>query len=112
MASLRLVGDSLVLSLSVLEKVGALHGDVCVPRASVRRVHRVARPLSQVRGLRSPGTGVPWLLALGTYRTLKARDFVAAHRAPGVVVELEGQPFVRLIVSTPDAERLTAELGA
>ncbi|MBM4358788.1 MAG: hypothetical protein FJ096_11855 [Deltaproteobacteria bacterium] len=112
MASLRLVGDSVVLSLSTLEKVGALHGDVRVPRAAVRRVRRVARPLGEVRGFRSPGTGIPWVLALATYRTLQSRDFVAAHRGPGLVVELEGQPYARLVVSTPDASSLADELGA
>lgn len=107
-ASIALLDESLVVSLSVVEKLGALHGDMTIPRSGVRSVRSVVSPLDEVRGIRSPGTGVPWLIALGTYRTLHARDFVAAYRAPGVVVELTGQRYHRLVVSTPNAEQLVA----
>jgi hypothetical protein len=100
------------LTLSAVEKVGALHGDITVPRAAVLNVRPTSAPLREVRGLRSPGTGVPWFVALGTYRTLQSRDFCAAYRAPGVVVELKGQRYDRLVVSTPDIERILAAFVA
>jgi hypothetical protein len=111
MATIQIVGDALVVMLSTAEKLGALHGDITVPRSGVRRVRPVASPLHAVRGVRSPGTGFPGLIALGTYRTLSSRDFVAAYRTPGVVVELAGQPYDRLVVSTPDVDRLMALLA-
>lgn len=108
MASIALTGESLIVTLTVAEKLGALHGNMTFPRSAVRGVRPVASPLDEVRGIRSPGTGVPWLIALGTYRTRRARDFVAAYRTPGVVVDLMGQRFDRLVISTPDVEQLVA----
>ena len=103
MAELRVDGDEVVLELSGLEKVGALHGDVRVARSSVREVRAVDDAMAEVRGLRAPGTGFPGVIALGTWRRRGGKDFVAVRRhAPGVVVELEGAPYRRLIVTTSD----------
>jgi hypothetical protein len=110
MATLRLDGDDLVLHLSWIEKVGALRGDLRVSRASVRTVDVVPSPMRQVRGLRAPGTAVPFLLALGTFRGAFGQDFVAATRKPGIVVSFRSGPWARLVVSTPEAETIAAAL--
>lgn len=113
MADLRIDGDELVLELSPLEKAGAIHGNVRVPRASVRSVQPVDDAMGAVRGLRAPGTGLPGFIALGTWRRKGGKDFVAAYRhRPGVVVELEGAPYRRLIVSTADADAVAARFDA
>ena len=104
MATLRVVDHNLVLELSWLEKLGALRGDLRVPLTHVRTVTRVERPLSEVRGLRVPGTSVPGLLALGVYRRSSGSDVVAAYRHPGLVVELEGERYSRIVASTPDVD--------
>ncbi|MEY2566356.1 MAG: hypothetical protein QOE35_885 [Actinomycetota bacterium] len=103
MAVMRIDGDDLVVELTGWEKAGALRGDVRVPRRSVREVRLVDDAMAAVKGLRAPGTGWPGVIALGTWRRRGAKDFVAAYRhRPGVVVELDGAPFARLIVSTDD----------
>lgn len=110
MADIVVEGDEAVLRLSLAEKAGSLHGDIRVPRAAVTSVKVVERPLREVRGLRAPGTGVPGVIALGTWRRLRGKDFVAAYRRPGVVVELEGAPFERLVVSCPSPAEVRARL--
>lgn len=113
MAALRMDGDELVLELSPVEKAGAFHGDIRVPRSAVRSVRSVDNANGEVRGLRAPGTGIPGVIALGTWRRRGGKDFVAAYRRrPGVVVELEGAPYLRLIVTAEDADRLASELAA
>ena len=112
MATVALDGAEVVVRLSPLEKLGALHADVRVPRAAVLAVQVVDDPMTEVRGLRIPGTGVPWVVALGTWRRRGARDFVAVrHRHAGVVVELDPHQagFSRLLVSVADPEE-TARL--
>jgi hypothetical protein len=112
MAELRVDGDEVVLELSGLEKLGALHGDIRVPRSSIRDVRAVDDAMAEVRGLRAPGTGLPGVIALGTWRRKDGKDFVAVHRhAPGVVVELEGAPYRRLIVTTSDASAIAAAVS-
>lgn len=113
MAALTIEGDELVVELSGLEKVGAFHGDVRVPRTAVRNVRAVDDAIGAVRGFRAPGTGFPRVIALGTWRRKGSKDFVAAYRRrPGVVVELEGAAYGRLIVSTDDADTVAQRLTA
>lgn len=111
MAKLEVSGDELVLRLSRWERLGALHGDVRVPRTSVRAVTASDQPWKTLRGLRAPGTGCPGLIMLGTTRGRGWKDFNAVYRRrPVVVVDLEGQAFARLVVTTDDAAAVAAQL--
>jgi len=112
MATLRREGDEVVLKLNDLEKAGALHGDVRVPAASVTAVRVTQTPFRELRGIRAPGTGIPGVVALGTWRTRDGKEFAAVYRGgPAVVVELEGAPYRRLIVSAHDAADVVAALS-
>ena len=111
MARLELEGDDLVLRLGRWEKLGALHGDVRVPRRSVRAVAASDKPWRVLRGLRAPGTGCPGVIMLGTTRGRKYKDFNAVYRTrPVVVVDLEGQAFARLVVTSDEAPALADRL--
>jgi hypothetical protein len=108
---LRREGDELVVKLNDLEKVGALRGEVRVPVQSVRTARMTEEPFRELRGVRAPGTGLPGVIALGTWRYSGGRDFAAVYRgSPAVIVELDGADYKRLIVSEHDAAEVAAEL--
>jgi hypothetical protein len=111
-ARLDIAGDELVLHLSGLERLGAfVRGDARIPLTAVRGAHVAEDPWQELRGLRSPGTGWPKRIALGTWRFSGGKDFAAVYRkGPAVIVDLVGVDFARLIVSTPDAEAVAAEI--
>ena len=97
-------GNELVVRLSMLEKLGALRGDVRLPIAAVRAVRVSERPWSELRGVRLPGTGIPGAVSLCTRRGSGFVDFAAVYRGRrAVVVEAEGGHFDRLVVSCADA---------
>ncbi|MGH9102524.1 MAG: hypothetical protein ACRDYD_06035 [Acidimicrobiales bacterium] len=92
-----------------------MRGDVRVPLAAVRAVRVSDRPWSELRGMRAPGTGLPWVISLCTRRGPGVRDFAAVYKErPVVVVETEGAHFDRLVVScqdpTGEARRITIAL--
>jgi len=110
-ATLAVEGDELHLQLSTWEKIGAFHSDIRVPTDSVAAVDVATVPRSTVRGMRSPGTGLPGVVALGTWRYRGGPDFIAVYRnRPSVVVTLRNQPFTRLIVSVDDPDAVAAEI--
>jgi hypothetical protein len=111
-ARLLVGGDDLRVLLSWLERIGAfVNGYVSIPLASIRLVRVSENPWPELRGMRAPGTGLPRVLALGTWRHSLGRDFVAVYgKGPAVVVEVAGGRFARVVVSSRDAERVAGEI--
>jgi hypothetical protein len=112
MARIAVEGDRVVVRLSGLERLGAfIGGDVSVPLSSVRAASVAPDPWTALRGIRAPGTGWPGVIALGHRRGSGIHDFAAVYgHRPAVVVDLAGDRFDRLVVSTDDAQSVAAEI--
>jgi hypothetical protein len=112
MARLLVDGDTLMVRLSLLERLGALRGDVRVPLRAVRGIRVSDRPWEELRGVRAAGTGLPRVIALGTRGRRGTREFAAVYRCmPGVVVELDGAALARLVVSTADPSEVARRVA-
>ena len=100
MAKIVRIGDEITLELSFWEKLGALHSS---PRASVEAIESIEFVdqlwgSSTLRGVRAPGTALPYVVLLGTLRGRVYKDFVAMKgRGEGVVLTLKSGPFERWI---------------
>ena len=100
MAKLVKVGSELILELSIWEKLGALHNSPRISADSVEKVEFIDQlwGSSTLRGIRAPGTALPYVVLLGTLRGRGFRDFVAmSGRGEGVVLTLKSGPFARWI---------------
>jgi hypothetical protein len=100
MAKLVKSGNELILELSIWEKLGALHDSPRVSADSVEKIEFIDQlwGSSTLRGVRAPGTALPYLVLLGTLRGRGYRDFVAmSGRGEGVVLTLKSGPFARWI---------------
>jgi len=112
MASLLVDGDMVTVSLSAAEKVEALHGDLSVPRAAVLSARVAADGMEEVHGLKMPGTGLPGVVMVGTWRDGETVTFAVCHgRRPAVVVDLADQVYDRLVVTVEDPEATVAALS-
>lgn len=114
MARLNVDGPDLVVHLSLLEQLGAVRGDVHVPLSAVRSAEVDQQPWSSLRGICSPGTGIPGVIALGIRRHSGGWEFAALHgQRPAVRVDLDRPShFGRLVVSVPDPDRTVAAIHA
>jgi hypothetical protein len=115
MAELVVEGAELVVRLSGWERAAAIRGDVRVPLAAVSSVALEPDPWDALRGIRSPGTGWPGVIAYGTRRLTGDRpDFSAVlRRRPTVKVELDPpSEFAQLLVSVADGEATVAAVRA
>ena len=62
-----------------------------------------------LKGVRAPGTGIPFLVMLGTMRYLKGKDFVAIYRRkPSAIVTLKSGEFKRWIFQIADGAEIEA----
>ncbi len=113
MAAFELTPTTLRLAFTGWERLGALRADPVVPLADVVGVEVAPDPWRILAGLRV-GTGVPWVVLLGTMLRAGGSDVVAVYRrAPAVVVTLRpGARWQRLIATVPDAEADVARIRA
>ena len=95
-------GDNLILKLSFWEKIGGLHKDLVVPSDKLVSKSVLKNPWSKevLKGVRAPGTGIPYVILLGTMRYKDGRDFIAIYkRRPVTIYEFKDYSFNRWIVT-------------
>ena len=114
MAQIQLAGNELLVALSPLEKIEGIHSSLRFPLIAVRAVRVTDNPYAEISGIRI-GTGIPPVVAVGTWIGVGHKSFVAVHgHRAAVVIELEDQPWDELIISSDDArseaERIQASL--
>jgi hypothetical protein len=95
-------GEFLTLKLSTWEKLGAVHGDIRVLKSNLVAIESAENPWRStvLRGIRAPGTGIPFVILLGTMRTKKSKDFTAIYRRGAVdIYTFKDAEFERWIIS-------------
>jgi hypothetical protein len=111
-ANLLINDDTITVELTTMEKAEAAHGNVTVARSAVTGVRAVPDGLSEVHGLRMPGTGFPGVIMVGTWRGGEGTTFAVCHGArPAVVIELTGQRYNRIVVTVDNPEDAVARLS-
>ena len=112
MASLRVHPDRLEIHLTPAEKTLAFRREgLVILRDNIRSVTITDDPWIWVRGIRAPGALVPLVLAVGVWKFHGGKDFLAIkRRRQAVVIDLVGDDFARVILSTNHAPDLIASL--
>jgi len=92
----------LILKLSLRERIFALHSSPRANASDLVSTTDSTNPWSAevLRGVRAPGTGIPYVVLLGTMRFKEGKDFTAIYkRKPVKIYEFSGGEFQRWIVS-------------
>jgi hypothetical protein len=95
-------GVEIELSLTKREKFASLHGNLIASKSDLISRNIVENPWRSglLKGVRSPGTGIPFYLLLGTMRYKDGKDFTIIYRnKPVEVFEFKGGPYKRWIIS-------------
>jgi hypothetical protein len=110
MAHLVIEGGRVRLELSLLEKLGAIRNSPEIDLGEIESVEVVANPWTNrvLKGFRI-GTGVPYLVLLGTMQYKNGRDFCAIYkRRPNAVITMKSGPFKRWIFEIKDMSEIEA----
>jgi len=92
----------LILKLSLRERIFALHSSPKSNASDLVSTTEATNPWSAevLRGVRAPGTGIPYVVLLGTMRFKEGKDFTAIYkRKPVKIYEFSAGEFKRWIVS-------------
>jgi hypothetical protein len=110
---IRITDEQVEVRLAWWQKLLGLLRDIRVARADVGDVRVVQDPVREaMRGGVKVGLRVPWLCYIA--RTIRLDEaFIVRRGVPGLSFAVErGATLRRVLVSTPDAERLARELGS
>lgn len=94
-------GEKLIYSLSFLEKLGALRKSPKSLLKNIQEIRYIENPWSRevLRGLRAPGTGIPYVIMLGTMRHRKGKDFCVIYKKnPMILIEFKNEKFARWVI--------------
>ncbi|MWB98569.1 hypothetical protein [Agromyces seonyuensis] len=112
MANLRVHADRLEVQLSAAEKSLSLRGgDLVVQREDIRSATITDDPWIWIRGIRTRGSHVPLVIAVGVWKNHGGSDFVLVKgKRQAVVLDLSAGEFTRLVLSTNHAAQLIEKL--
>ncbi len=105
MAHLDINGDKVQFKLSFAESLGAFAKSQEVALSDIASVEIVPNPwTSQVlKGVRAPGTGIPFVVLLGTMRYRGGKDLCAIYkRRPSAIITLKSGSYKRWIFEIKD----------
>lgn len=114
MAKIELTQTHMLIKLTLAEKIFGLHGDFKIPAALIRGAEVADKDVWKTFGMRI-GTALPGLLVYGHYWRRAGWTFALwRSNQPALTLTLataEGkkgirQPYKRLVISTPDAQKL------
>ncbi len=111
MAHLLIKDGRVRLSLSRMEKIGALHSSPEAKLSDIESVEVVENPWSSeyLKGVRAPGTGIPFRVLLGTMKYRGGKDFCAIYRrTPSAIITMKTGPFKRWIFAIKDMGEIKA----
>ncbi len=94
-------GEKLIYSLSFLEKLGAFRKSPKSLLKNIQEIKYIENPWSRevLRGLRAPGTGIPYVIMLGTMRHRKGKDFCVIYKKnPVILIEFKNEKFARWVI--------------
>ncbi|MGF6821997.1 hypothetical protein M2317_000901 [Microbacterium sp. ZKA21] len=113
MVTLLLDQTQLEVVLSPVERAASFHREnIRVARDTITKVQLTEDAWTWLRGVPSPGSHIPGILAAGTWKGAGTTDFVLIRRRrPSVVIDLEGDElYQRLIFTTRHGLALTQAL--
>jgi hypothetical protein len=93
---------TLTLHLSLLEKIFALHKNIIVDKKCLISKKVAEKPWSTkvLKGVRVPGTAIPYVVLLGTMRYKGGKDFTAIYKkSPVTIYEFENTSYNRWIIT-------------
>ncbi len=105
-------GEKLIYSLSFLEKLGAFGKSPKSLLKNIQEIRYIENPWSRevLRGLRAPGTGIPYVIMLGTMRHRKGKDFCVIYKKnPVILIEFKNEKFARWVIPDTSVNRSLLE---
>ena len=105
MVTIKKENSNFIFEVKGLHKVWAFKNQITIPAADIVSVHQNMDALSDWKGLRMPGTSIPFIITAGTYVWKDRKDFWdVVNEKNCIVVELKDAEYNHLIIEVENPE--------
>lgn len=105
MVNIERQGDKVVFTVLGMHKLWAFKSELTIPFDHITGVHADLDSLNGWKGLRVPGTYIPFVISAGTFRKLYSKDFWDVTDAKkALIVELKDEAYDKLFIEVADTE--------
>ena len=113
MAKVNIANQKLVIQIGTLEAIQALQPSFSIALEKVRGATDDPDYIKSGLGFRSPGTGLPGVVAKGTFRKPGQKVLSLWSRGQEIVViELNGAKWDRIVLGCDNAKKLADQINA
>jgi len=93
-----------IFEIRGIHKLWALKSKITVSKENIIKAYQNEKEFTFWKGIRAPGTEIPWLIAAGTFYK-KGRNFWdVSNKKKAIVVELQDHCFKKLIIEVENPE--------
>jgi hypothetical protein len=111
MVTIKKVANDFVFEVNGLHKLWAFKSQITVPADHILDVHQNKGPLSMWKGVKMPGTNIPFVFTAGTfYKNGKKTFWDVVKKDNSIVVELKDSSYSHLIIEVENPEAAIALL--
>ena len=104
--------NQITYELSLLEKLGAFSRSPSADVSNLISITREENPWTSkvLRGMRAPGTGIPYVIMLGTMRHRGGKDFCVIYKKrPVLVLEFKDERYKRWVIPASNSNSSVVE---
>jgi hypothetical protein len=117
MASIVVHDRGITVKLTVAEKIWSLSGDFEIPVTSIRGAEVVPGKVTSIfQGISwamRVGTALPGVYYAGRFYRKNGADFLVVRAGkPALQLNLSGKPYLRVILTMPNAEKAAEEVNS
>jgi hypothetical protein len=104
--------NNFIFEVKGLHKLWAFKSQITVPQSNIVSVQQVEGPLSIFKGLKMPGTHLPFVIAAGTYfKGGKKMFWDVVNSKNCIVVELKDSNYNQLVIEVANPDEAIKMLG-
>lgn len=98
MVNIKTIGNKVIFEVKGIHKLWAFRNKITVNRKNIVKVYHDPKAVTFWKGIRAPGTEIPWVISAGTYYQNGKNFWDVTNKKNTIIVELQNENFKKLYI--------------
>lgn len=106
MVSITSEGENVVIKVLGWHQLWAFKKEISIKKANITSIYQNEEEIKRVKGLRIPGTHLPFVITAGTYYPFKGGTefWDVCNKKNAIIITLENDKYTRIVVEVEHPE--------